>query len=312
MVSLCSRVALYLREKTKYSLVEIAAVVDERKGWTRIIASSRPEAVKPGFLDDRNKMLRQGGGGLVGQAVRTRSIVYAPDVSRSEQYVCLDERTLSEVDVPILFGERLFGVLCAESHRTGAFSEEDIKCLTILARHLGVLWAHLELLDQTMAKSLKDELTGLWNRRFLYEKLNEELDRTRRYKTGFSIVMIDLADFKDVNDKYGHPEGDRVLVEISDYLSRSMRESDSFFRYGGDEFIALLPEAGNAEVMTIMERIEKEMACKTWGEKKVSISADFGTASCPCDGTDAESLIRVADLRLYEAKRKRKFYKNGG
>jgi len=124
-------------------------------------------------------------------------------------------------------------VLCAESHRTGAFSEEDIKCLTILARHLGVLWAHLELLDQTMAKSLKDELTGLWNRRFLYEKLNEELDRTRRYKTGFSIVMIDLADFKDVNDKYGHPEGDRVLVEISDYLSRSMRESDSFFRYGG-------------------------------------------------------------------------------
>ena len=312
MVSLCSRVALYLREKTKYSLVEIAAVVDERKGWARIIASSRPEAVKPGFLDDRNKMLRQGGGGLTGQAVRTRSIVYAPDVSRSEQYVCLDERTLSEVDVPILFGERLFGVLCAESHRTGAFSEEDIKCLTILARHLGVLWAHLELLDQTMAKSLKDELTGLWNRRFLYEKLNEELDRTRRYKTGFSIVMIDLADFKDVNDKYGHPEGDRVLVEISDYLSRSMRESDSFFRYGGDEFIALLPEAGNAEVMTIMERIEKEMACKTWGEKKVSISADFGTASCPCDGTDAESLIRVADLRLYEAKRKRKFYKNGG
>ncbi len=313
IVSLCSRVALYLRERTKYELVEIAALVDEKTGCTRIIASSRPEAAVPGFLEDRSRVLREGGGGLSGQAVRTRSVVYAPDVRQTGQYVCLDEKTLSEVDIPILFGERLFGVLCVESRWTGAFSEEDIRSLNILARHLGVLWAHLELLDRTMARSFKDELTGLWNRRFLHEKLKEELDRTRRYNTGFSIVMIDLADFKEVNDKYGHTEGDRVLVEVSAFLSGCMRGSDSFFRYGGDEFIVLFPETKQAEVLAIMERIENEMACKTWGEGKVNIFADFGTATCPEDGTDAESLIRVADVRLYEAKRKRKhLVQNGG
>jgi diguanylate cyclase (GGDEF)-like protein len=309
IVSLCNRMALQLRERTKYSLVEIMALADENTGKTRIMASSRPEAATPGVLEERSRKLQEGGGGLCGQAVRTRSVVNVADVRASEHYVRLDEETLSEVDVPILFGERVYGVLCAESGQVNAFQEEDIRCLTILARHLGVLWAHYELLDRTMARSLQDPLTGQWNRRCLHEKIQEEIGRTARYRTVFSIVMIDLADFKEVNDRYGHSVGDQVLIEISSFLAADLRTSDSFFRYGGDEFIALLTETGRAEAQVIMERIENEMAGRTWSEEGVRIFADFGIATCPDDGMEADSLVRIADLRLYEAKRKRKSLK---
>jgi diguanylate cyclase (GGDEF)-like protein len=304
--------ALQLRGRTKYSLVEIMALVDEKTGKTRIMASSRPEAATPGVLEERSRKLQEGGGGLCGQAVRTRSVVNVADVRASEHYVRLDEETFSEVDVPIIFGERVYGVLCAESGQANAFQEEDIRCLTILARHLGVLWAHYELLDRTMVRSLQDPLTGQWNRRCLHEKIQEEVSRASRYRAVFSIVMIDLADFKEVNDRYGHSVGDQVLIEISSFLSSDLRTSDSFFRYGGDEFIALLPETGRAEAQVIMERIEKEMAERTWSEEGVKIFADFGIATCPDDGVEADSLVRIADLRLYEVKRKCKSLKNEG
>jgi diguanylate cyclase (GGDEF)-like protein len=237
-------------------------------------------------------------------------VVNVPDVRASENFVRLDEETLSEMDAPIIFGERVYGVLCVESGQTAAFREEDVRCITILARHLGVLWAHYELLDRTMARSLQDPLTGQWNRRCLHEKLREEIDRAGRYQTQFSIVMVDLTDFKDVNDKFGHTVGDMVLIEISAFLSVNLRASDSFFRYGGDEFIALLPETGREEAQMMMERIEKDMSERTWSGEAVRVLMDSGIATCPTDGADVDSLIRLADLRLYEQKRKRKLRKS--
>ncbi len=306
IVSLCNRIALQLRERTRYSLVEISAVVDEKTGRSRILSSSRPEAATPGFLEERSKRLWERGGGLCAQAIKTRSVVNVSDVRASDNYVCLDKETLSEVDVPIIFGERIYGVLCVESGQAAAFKEEDLRCLTILARHIGVLWAHYELLDRTTARSLQDPLTGQWNRRCLHEKLREEIDRAGRYQTQFSIVMVDLADFKEVNDKFGHAVGDMVLVEISAFLSANLRASDSFFRYGGDEFMALLPETGREEAQAMMERIEKDMSERTWSNEAVRVLVDSGIATCPPDGTDVDSLIRLADFRLYEQKRKRK------
>lgn len=310
IVALCNRIALQLRERTKYSLVEINAVVDEKTGKSRILASSRPEAATPGYLEERSRKLWENGGGLCGQAIRTRSVVNVPDVRASQKFVRLDEETLSEMDAPIIFGERVYGVLCVESGQTAAFREEDVRCITILARRLGVLWAHYELLDRTMARSLQDPLTGQWNRRCLHEKLREEIDRADRYRTQFSIVMVDLADFKDVNDKFGHTVGDMVLIEISAFLSANLRASDSFFRYGGDEFIALLPETGREEAQAMMERIKKDMSERTWSGEAVRVLMDSGIATCPADGADVDSLIRLADLRLYEQKRKRKLLKS--
>jgi diguanylate cyclase (GGDEF)-like protein len=310
IVALCNRIALQLRERTRYSLVEINAVVDEKTGKSRILASSRPEAATPGYLEERSRKLWENGGGLSGQAIRTRSVVNVPDVRASQKFVRLDEETLSEMDAPIIFGERVYGVLCVESGQTAAFREEDVRCITILARHLGVLWAHYELLDRTTARSLQDPLTGQWNRRCLHEKLREEIDRAGRYQTQFSIVMVDLADFKDVNDKFGHTVGDMVLIEISAFLSANLRASDSFFRYGGDEFIALLPETGREEAQAMMERIKKDMSERTWSGEAVRVLMDSGIATCPADGADVDSLIRLADLRLYEQKRKRKLLKS--
>lgn len=306
IVALCNRIALQLRERTKYSLVEISAVLDEKNGKARIMASSRPEAVNPGFLEERSKALWEAGGGLCAEAIRTRAAVNVPDVGLSENYVPLDRETRSEVDIPIVFGERLYGVLCVESAQAAAFQEEDIRCLTILARHLGVLWAHYELLDRTMARSLQDPLTGQWNRRCLHERLGEEISRALRYQTTFSIVMIDLADFKKVNDRFGHTAGDKVLIEISAFFAARLRGSDTFFRYGGDEFIAMLPETGQPEAQALMERIGREMEGRTWTAHEAAVLADFGTSTCPEDGDEADSLIRIADLRLYEAKRRRK------
>jgi diguanylate cyclase (GGDEF)-like protein len=153
-------------------------------------------------------------------------------------------------------------------------------------------------------QAASDELTGLPNRRLFMRSLATELARAKRAGETFSVVLVDLDDFKSVNDTFGHDAGDRVLKEFADVLRRAMRESDVAARLGGEEFACLLPvsDADGAHVMA--ERIRADLATRAIAlpdGRSVSITASLGSASYP-QAKSAEALLREADAALYRAK----------
>lgn len=300
---LCRETARLLREHTKYSLISIGEAINEETGESRIIGSSVSQDGSGDVLErQKEDLMCDSGSGLVGQTIRTRKLQNTPDVRKVEHYVPLSASTLSELDIPIEFDEKLYGVLSIESDRISAFVEEDERVMSILANHLGALWAHNELLEKTEKLAMQDPLTGLWNRRFIFDRLAGEAARCVRYGCVFSVVMIDLRDFKLINDNFGHPAGDSVLIETSSFFQRSLRGCDVVARYGGDEFIAMLPETDFAAASRMMERIRKDLETKTLCVESVPVFFDLGIASFPADGTETRALIQKADERLYREK----------
>lgn len=150
-----------------------------------------------------------------------------------------------------------------------------------------------------------DPLTNCFNRRALMEKLEQEMDRAARYATMLTGMMIDIDNFKQINDTHGHLVGDRVLKQLATLLKRELRSVDVVARYGGEEFVVLLPETTSAESRNFAERILRRVATHDFGEsgKTVRVTISVGVASYPGERvTDAESLLRMADSHLYRAK----------
>jgi len=150
-----------------------------------------------------------------------------------------------------------------------------------------------------------DALTNCFNRRALMEKLEQEMDRAARYATMLTGMMIDIDNFKQINDTHGHLVGDRVLKQLSSLLKREQRSVDIVARYGGEEFVVLLPETTSAESRNFAERILRRVATHDFGEpgKPVRVTISIGIASYPDERvSDGESLLRLADSHLYRAK----------
>lgn len=153
------------------------------------------------------------------------------------------------------------------------------------------------------ALSLTDELTGLWNRRAFDQRLTEELARTRRTREPLTLAMVDLDNFKQINDTWGHPFGDTVLQRMADLMASSKRTEDIAVRYGGEEFALLLPLADEAGARMVCERLLSNMRDTDWGHR--AITASVGLATIRGDFS-REELLRRADHALYEAKRQGK------
>jgi diguanylate cyclase (GGDEF)-like protein len=147
-----------------------------------------------------------------------------------------------------------------------------------------------------------DDLTGLWNHRIIVERLRQEVDRSRRERTPLSIILVDLDHFKNVNDTYGHPAGDLVLKEIGEIFQRAVRSYDWVGRYGGEEFLLILPGSGlsGARIRAEQLRMAVQWAHIHDGQRKIPVTASFGVA---CGFlSDYEALIHAADATLYRAK----------
>ena len=152
-----------------------------------------------------------------------------------------------------------------------------------------------------------DQLTGLLNRLALMEDLESEIQRARRYDRPLGLAMLDIDGFKRFNDTCGHVEGDRLLQAIAQALLGAVRQTDRLYRYGGDEFILVMPETGPDDVAEVIERLQGRVRQAGWaapGEAspELAISVSAGTAAFPTDGSDIDSLIRTADQALYAAK----------
>lgn len=150
-----------------------------------------------------------------------------------------------------------------------------------------------------------DHLTGLYNRRYLMDILEREYPRTKRTGSSLSFLILDIDHFKDINDKFGHQEGDTVLAHAAAVFREQLRGYDTPVRFGGDEFVAVLPEASLSDAMVVAERVRKALEQIAFSGKleKVRISASLGVAVYPsAEVATVEDLIRAADNALYRAK----------
>ena len=166
-----------------------------------------------------------------------------------------------------------------------------------------------ERLDRLTALATHDPLTGLGHRGAFDRRLAVEIERSRRYGRHFTLLLLDIDQFKQINDNYGHPAGDQVLIQFARHLRGPLRQSDEAFRIGGDEFALICPECNREEIEHLAERLRRRLSASqfpiTTSSTAVQIEVSWGAAGFPLDAPDANRLIEIADLRLYEAKRSR-------
>jgi len=202
---------------------------------------------------------------------------------------------------PLIFREGLLGVLVALAHGSTVFLPGDAAALSAYAVHAAIALSNARLVDRLERQAAEDPLTGLANQRAFQRACVAEFNRGRRSRAEVSIVMLDLDNFKTINDAHGHPYGDQILIGVADALRTSIRGHDTVARMGGEEFAMLLPDADPDAAYHIAERARDAIAHVPVMRVALSCSAGVATAS-PSD-TSPVDLIELADIALYQAKR---------
>src|SRR5947208_7386130 len=241
------------------------------------------------------------GTGIVGRVARTGETALVQMTGDQRlQGVLPDSHAV--LCIPITYGEKLQGVLNVESQSEDAFTPQDVLVMKTLADLLATALHNALVFQQLQQQSITDGLTGIKTRRFFWEALNSEWKRASRSGRPFSVVLMDLDKFKEVNDTKGHLEGDLVLARVGRLLEQTCRQSNVVARYGGDEFVILMPETSVEQAQILAERLRLWVATDPMLSEH-HITGSFGVATFPVHGFSAEDIIRVADAGMYVSKK---------
>jgi diguanylate cyclase (GGDEF)-like protein len=198
-------------------------------------------------------------------------------------------------------------VFCASGERLDHLVAEDRLLLTAVANDLTIAVENSELYKLTKRMAITDELTGLNNYRFMLQRLDDEIERARRFGRNLSLLMLDADDFKAFNDTHGHVAGDVALSELAGVMQAAVRDIDVVCRYGGEEFAILLPETDPDGAFVAAEKVREAVAAHLFadadGRKTERITVSIGLSTFPVPAADREELLRQADDALYVAKR---------
>ncbi|MDH5781282.1 MAG: diguanylate cyclase, partial [Dehalococcoidia bacterium] len=237
---------------------------------------------------------------------RERKSLYEADLVRYHRFWTgehyLQQGIRSIVYLPLSIKDQGIGSLVLASLKPNAYSRRQIRLLEQVALQIATPIENAQLYARAEQRSRIDELTGLFNRRHFEERLKEEIGRHSRYGNVFSLLLLDLDNFKTYNDIYGHPAGDILLNQIGKIIKSSIRSADQAFRYGGDEFVVILPQAAVDDAYVVAERVRVHIA-RDMEEKEIVVTCSIGVASYPADGVISGELVTVADTALYYAKR---------
>src|SRR6202521_487889 len=242
------------------------------------------------------------GAGLVGQVARNGHMGIARSAAASDNASkpILPE-SVAAIALPVFYAEQLHGILYAESSQPADFSEEEVLLLRTLADLIaGALHNSLSF-QKAQEQAITDGLTGVKTHRFFMEALSAEWKRSTRAGRAFALVLMDLDRFKFVNDFYGHLEGDLVLQRVGQILETNCRRSDVVARYGGDEFVILMPETNMEHARQLASKLRGWVSADPLLREK-NISASFGIACYPLHGSSPQELIQVADASMYLSK----------
>jgi len=248
------------------------------------------------------------GEGITGWAAEHREPALIDDVKLDGRAVALRGVSLdnkSAIVVPLLVEDRLVGVVRALKMGTHAYTQDHFRFAQTLALQAALAIAAAEAHEEIRRLSVTDELTGVYNVRHVMQRLREEMELANRKGDSVSVFMVDGDMMKTVNDRYGHADGNRVLIEITAAMRSALRVSDVLGRFGGDEFIVVLPSTNATEAIVAAERLRKAVAThdyrNSWGER-INATVSVGVATYPVHATNAEDLFRAADRSLYQAK----------
>ena len=221
-------------------------------------------------------------------------------------------KTPSCISVPLKIGDQMIGVLNLADKITGkVFDQDDLQVIQSFAAYAAVVLERNTLhrqAERLKTLSITDPLTGLLNRRYFQERLEEELVRAERHRRSMSLLMLDVDGFKKLNDTLGHPAGDRALKLVAENLVKSVRTIDIIARYGGDEFVVILPETDVHTTFHVAERIRSDIQAGKYAlqgdseRSSLPVTVSIGIAAYPDHGTSSEILLARADKALYEAK----------
>lgn len=240
-----------------------------------------------------------------GQMVHSRGVESMPEGWRRRPRY----RTESFIAMPLRAGQETYGVICvADRLDDDSFSDEDVRALRPLAEIAALALARERALAQAESyahAAAVDPLTGTFNRRYFQTRLEEELERSRRHTLSLTLLLVDIDNFKTINDTHGHLAGDAVLKDIAEILRRSVRMFDVCARFGGEEFAIIMPGSNAESVATVAERIRERIEAYRSAEPalldvRVTVSIGIGVSSAQMSPRD---LINRADQALYLAKR---------
>lgn len=227
-----------------------------------------------------------------------------------DEALILQEGVRALVAIPLKIQNKVVGLICLDDFVPRRFAPNRLKVLSILASFAAMSIDNACLHQRTQHLAVTDGLTGLYNHRQFRLMLKDEIIRARRYDKPMTLLMFDVDNFKAFNDRHGHLKGDRALVAVAEILRSAMRESDMVFRYGGEEFVVILPETVIDVALTAAERARRDIEEKSPrylnGELPQGVTVSVGVAAYPRDGQDRDALLQVADALLYQAKREGK------
>lgn len=291
------------------SILNTAAEAVEADAAILWMFTSTREELYPAFAKgvDTTQLARvHVGQGIVGLVAERATRVMLPGGSGSPHPTRTEPDFPVAIAIPMYSQDRLHAVLATYRQDVSRpFSASDLDTVLFLAEQGGVAIENVSLHEEAQRLSLTDGLTGVWNRRFFQMQFRQVLATATRFNRPFSILMMDLDNFKQINDTYGHQRGDEILVEFSQRVNRVLREVDTFARYGGEEFICLLSETDEPGAMTTAEKVLDAIRAEPFGsmgDHMVSMTVSVGVASYPAHGDSFRSLVESADRALYKAK----------
>jgi diguanylate cyclase (GGDEF)-like protein len=213
----------------------------------------------------------------------------------------------SMIFVPLIRDQKVMGILSVQAQTSNLFNSYHITLLELIAPYVASALENSILFSRIENLAITDELSGVYNRHYFNKTLKREFERSQRYKRPLSLLILDIDNFKEINDQYGHICGDEVIHQFGELFKNHVRESDIIARFGGDEFVVIMPETTSEQAKTVAEKFE--LLCNeyhfTFQENEISITASIGLAEVDHLGdVKPEDLIHKADYAMYQAKKR--------
>ncbi|MBN2368527.1 diguanylate cyclase [Candidatus Woesearchaeota archaeon] len=244
---------------------------------------------------------------IVEEVMRREELELVPLIKSDERFESDSELNIytSMASIPLKINEKVIGTLNVYSNSIDKL-KENTDFLSIIANQSAMAIHNARQYAKIKQMAITDKLTGLYNRRYFMELLKNEIERSKRFKKPLSVAILDIDNFRDYNNAHGHLVGDKLLAEFSGILRKSIRNIDTAGRYGGEEFIVLLPESNPDDAAVVGERMRKAVEESYFeGEEEQPlgrVSVSIGIATCLNNSLDHQELIREADKALYKAK----------
>src|SRR5438105_4160844 len=240
--------------------------------------------------------------GLWGRALQSGKTLIESDVKDCPDHVSFYEETNSRMCIPLVsFGQTL-GALVLDSAEAGGFRNHDVQSLESVADICATAIQNAHYVERVKQLAYIDGLTGIFNRRFFELRIAEEIERARRFDSGMAVIMVDIDNFKRLNDEFGHLLGDEVLRQVSSLFYQQLRKIDVVCRYGGEEFAILLAQTNQQHALGVAEKLRRMVEAWQFPGVRRAVTISVGAATYPDHGTTRDDLVKAAAAGLYAAK----------